>query len=70
MVFNETLAVKGDRCKSFRNSKERSTVLLVASVTGEKLPPAVIGKVYQLRCFKNTSVNRLQLPVDLMKWLG
>jgi hypothetical protein len=56
---DKSLATKGDECKSSRNSKERLTVLLAASVMGEKLPPFVIGFVNQPRCFKNVSADSL-----------
>jgi hypothetical protein len=56
---SKTLAIKGDKFKSGRNSKERLTILLAASVTGEKPPPFVIRKVNQPRCFKNVNVNSL-----------
>ena len=50
---NKSLVQKGDRCKNGKQSKERLTVLLAASCTGEKLRPLVIGKYENPRCFKN-----------------
>ena len=35
---------KGDSCNGGKNAKDRITVLLAASATGEKLKPLVIGK--------------------------
>ena len=43
-------------------SKERLTVLVTASMTGEKLPPLVIGKSANSRCFKN--VKNLTVPYE------
>jgi hypothetical protein len=56
---NKILAMKGDKCKSGRNSKDRLTVLLAASVAGEKLSAFVMSKVNQPSCFKNINVNSL-----------
>jgi hypothetical protein len=50
---DKTLAAKGDKFKSGRNSNEKLTVSLAASVTGEKLPPFVIGKSNQPRYFNH-----------------
>jgi hypothetical protein len=43
---------------SGRNSKER----LAESVTGEKLPPFMIGKANQRKCLKNVNMN--SFPVN------
>ena len=42
-----------DMAKSGKYSKERVSVLLAASISGEKLMPLVIGKALKPRCFKN-----------------
>ena len=39
-----SLVVKGDSCKGGKHAKDRLTILLRASVSGEKLQPLVIGK--------------------------
>jgi hypothetical protein len=63
---DKTLPTKGDKFKSGRNSKEKLTVLLAANVMGEKLPPFVIGKSNQPRCFNHLTGNfkcpRCNLP--------
>jgi hypothetical protein len=50
---NKTVSLKGDPCNGGKNSKERITVLSAcnADVT-DKLPPLVIGKNENPRCFK------------------
>jgi hypothetical protein len=58
---DHSLVIKGDSCKAGKRSKERLTVLLCASITGEKLQPFVIGKSTNPRCFKNMAPH--QLPV-------
>jgi hypothetical protein len=47
--------------QKWQNSKETLTVLLAESVMGETLPPFVIGKANQPRCFKNVNVNSLSV---------
>ena len=58
-VSDKSLSLKGDRCKGGKLSKERLTVMLACSATGDKLKPLVIGKSYKPRCFKNP------IPTDL-----
>ena len=41
---NKSLVAAGDKCKDGKVSKEKVSVLLSCSVTGEKLKPLVIGK--------------------------
>lgn len=41
---SRSLVAKGDMCKGGKQGKERMTVLLCASATGEKVRPLVIGK--------------------------
>ena len=47
-----SLVQKGDKCKGGKLAKERITVLLCASATGEKIKPFVIGKSQNPRSFK------------------
>ena len=55
-IFNSlpdrTPAAKGEDCSGTKTSKERITVMLCCSTTGEKVKPLVIGKARQPRCFK------------------
>lgn len=53
---------KGDACKGGKKAKERFTVLLCASATGEKLKPLVIGKANNPRCFRG--INKGSLGID------
>ena len=53
--------VKGDDCAGGKRSKERITVALCASMTGEKLIPLVIAKSNNPRCFKK--IKKETLPV-------
>ena len=56
---DKTLATKSDARKGGKMSKERLTVMLACSASGEKLKPLVIGKARQPRCFKKVKVDRL-----------
>ena len=49
-----------------KHSKEMRTVVLTASMTGEKLKPLVIAKSRQARCFKGIlkTHNELQVQQD------
>ena len=57
---DRTHVFKNETCAGGKLSKERLSVLVAASMAGEKLPLLVIGKAAQPRCFKN--VKQLPLP--------
>lgn len=57
-----SLVKKGDNTHNVKLSKERLTVLLCCSQTGEKLKPLVIGKSLKPRCFRN--LDQRKLPVS------
>ena len=48
---NRTLVVQEDKSKGGKLAKERVTVLLCCSASGEKLKPLVIGRSQMPRCF-------------------
>jgi hypothetical protein len=56
-----TLAVRGTDCHGGKRSKERLTIVLCCSWTGEMMKPLVIGKSKNPRCFRN--LNKDSLPV-------
>jgi hypothetical protein len=64
-----TFHKKGDDCAGSKRSKERLTVALCASMTGENLRPLVNGKCENPRCFKKISVESLK-PTDEYPWQG
>ena len=47
---DKSLSEKAKKCKGGKKSKERLTVALIASATGEKMKPIVIGKYANPRC--------------------
>ena len=57
-----SLVANGHHCEDGKKAKERMTVLLTASATGEKLKPLVIGKSANPRCFRG--VHRAALGVE------
>ena len=59
---DKTHVFKNEKCAGGKLSKERLTVLVTASMTGEKLPPLVIGKSANPRFFKN--VKNLPVPYE------
>ena len=61
-LSDRTHVMKNEKCAGGKLSKDRLTVLVTASMAGEKLPPLVIGKSANPRCFKN--VKKLPLPYE------
>ena len=57
-----SMVAKGDDCKGGRIAKDRITVLLCCSATGEKLQPLVIGRSLNPRCFRGRASP---VPCDL-----
>ena len=53
---DKSLSEKAKRCKGGKKSKERLTVALITSTTGEKRKLIVMGKYAKPRCLKN--INR------------
>jgi hypothetical protein len=67
---NKTLNLKRDPCSGGRNSKERITVLLAYSVDGtDRLPPIVIRKSENPRCFKNVRQLPTKYVVNRKAWV-
>ena len=51
-LSTSSMVAKGDDCKGGHIDKDRITVLLCCSATGEKLQPLVIGRSLNPRCFR------------------
>lgn len=60
-LFRSTYFQKGETCAGGKKSKERITVGLCSSVTGEKLPPIIIGKSKKPRCFGSITPEKLPI---------
>jgi hypothetical protein len=55
---NRSFVVKGQECRGGKQSKERLTLLLCCSASGEKLTPLIIGRSEKPRCFKNQNERK------------
>ena len=67
---NRTHAFKGDTCSGGKQSKERLTLLLGSNMTGtQKLPPFVIGKSENPRCFKNAKSLPVAYKANKRAWM-
>lgn len=56
---SKTMGIKGQETPGIKLAKERITVLLCVSATGEKLKPFVIGKSAKPRCFQGIDIMNL-----------
>ena len=52
---------KGDDCKGIKIKKDRITLLLCCSMSGEKQKPFIIGKSKNPRCFRNVDFKKLKV---------
>ena len=69
MLPNRTLAFKNDDCHGGKMAKDRLTVLLCASMTGEKRLALIIGKYMRPRCFKNQNLERIHYYANKNAWM-
>ena len=58
-----------EKCTGGKLSKERITVFVTASMAGKKLPPLVIGKSANPRCFKNVKKLPLLYEHNNKAWI-
>ena len=58
-VPDRTLAIKGQECTGGKKAKERITLALCVSMTGEFERPLVIGRAAKPRCFKHLCPYKL-----------
>ena len=59
----KSVVFKGESCEGGKFAKERLSIMLCCSATGEKLKPLVIGNAARSRAFKQNSVTADNLPV-------
>jgi Tc5 transposase DNA-binding domain./DDE superfamily endonuclease. len=67
---NRSLIKKGARSAGIKVSKDRMTVLLCCSATGEKLTPLIIGKYRNPRCLMRTDKKNWVSSMRQTKRLG
>ena len=60
------LLSKAKNVRGGKKSKDRVTLALCASKTGEKLPPLLIGKAEKPRCFNNINIKLLPMKIQAM----
>jgi hypothetical protein len=58
-VPNCSLVLQGKKCKTSKLAKERLTIALLYSATGEKFKPLVIGKSQMPRAFNKQLPRRV-----------
>ena len=56
---DRTLAIKGQECIGGKKAKDRITLALCVSMTGEFERPLVIGRAAKPRCFKHLCLDKL-----------
>ena len=66
---DRTHVLKHENCAGGKMSKERLTVLVSASMMGEKLPLLVIGKSAKPRCFKGVKRLPLEYKSNSKAWM-
>ena len=66
---DKSLTFKGEKCSGGKKPKDRLTVLVGASMTGEKLPLLVIGKSKSPRCFAGVRSLPLQYTANTKAWM-
>ena len=68
----QSLVVKSDSCKGGKHAKDKITVLLCASVSGEKLQPLVIGKSRNPRSFRgyHRTLLLVQYESNTKAWMS
>ena len=66
---DRTLAFKGEKCSGGKKSKDRLTVLVCASMAGEKAPLLVIGKSKSPRCFAGVKNLPLTYVGNSKAWM-
>ena len=64
-----THLLKHEKCAGGKMSKERLTVLVSASMMGEKLPLLVIGKSAKPHCFKGVKRLPLKYKSNSKAWM-
>lgn len=66
---DRTHVFKGEKCSGGKMSKERVTVLVAASMAGEKLPLIVIGRFAKPRCLKYVKRTPIEYFHNRRAWM-
>ncbi len=68
-VPNRSLVLQGEKCKVGKLVKERLTIALLCSATGEKFKPLVIGKLQMPRAFNKQLPRRVIWKANSKAWM-
>ena len=66
---DRTHTLKDEKCAGGKMSKDRLTVLVAASMCGEKLPLLVVGKSTNPRCFKGVKILPAPYQSNKRAWM-
>ena len=66
---DRTHTLKDEKCAGGKLSKDRLTVMVAASMSGEKLPLLVIGKSINPRCFKGAKILPAPYQSNKKAWM-
>ncbi|XP_062501384.1 tigger transposable element-derived protein 4-like [Corticium candelabrum] len=69
LMPDRTLAFKGEKCRGGKHSKERLTILVDASATGEKLSLFAIGKSKKPHCFRGVANIPVAYDANRTAWM-
>jgi hypothetical protein len=68
-VPNRNLVLQGEKCKASKLAKERLTIALLCSATGEKFKPLVIGKSQMPQAFNKQLPHRIIWKANSKAWM-
>jgi hypothetical protein len=68
-VPNYSLVLQGEKCKAGKLTKEKLTIALLCSATGEKFKPLVIGKSQMPRAFNKQLPRRIIWKANSKAWM-
>jgi hypothetical protein len=68
-VPNRSLVQQGEKCKAGKLTKEKLTIALLCSATGEKFNPLVIGKSQMPRAFNKQLPRRIIWKANSKTWM-
>lgn len=66
---NKSLVKEGGQCSGVKKAKDRLSIMLCCSATGEKLKPLVIGKSANPRCFRSHTDLGVEYEFNKNAWM-
>jgi hypothetical protein len=68
-VPNRSLVLQGEKCKVGKLTKEKLTIPLPCSTTGEKFKPLVISKLQMPRAFNKQLLRQIIWKANSKAWM-